>query len=167
MRVLAASSSPTYQEGPQMFTTLTGFPGSLFDELDRIEREMDMSFGERGLPSSIRAPAGRGFPPLNVGATPEAMEVFVFVPGVDPSGLEIMLDRGVLTIAGTRDKGIPEEGERLDVYKRERFHGAFKRVISLSEDVDPAQVKADYRDGVLRITAPRREKAQPQRIEVK
>jgi HSP20 family protein len=164
---MAAGSSATYQEGPRMFTTLTGFPGSLFDELDRIRREMDMSFGERGLPSSIRAAAGRGFPPLNVGATPEAMEVFVFVPGVDPSGLEIMLDKGVLTIAGTRDKGIPEEGERLDVYKRERFHGAFKRVISLSEDVDPAQVKADYRDGVLRITAPRGEMARPQRIEVK
>ena len=93
--------------------------------------------------------------------------MFVFVPGVDSSGLEITLDKGVLTVAGTRDNGIPEEGERLDVYKRERFHGAFKRVISLSEDVDTAQVKADYRDGVLRITAPRREKAQPQRIEVK
>jgi HSP20 family protein len=128
---------------------------------------MDTSFGERGLPSSIRAEAGRGFPPLNVGATPEAMEVFVFVPGVDASALEITLEKGVLTIAGTRGNGIPEEDERLDVYKRERFHGTFKRVISLSEDVDPAQVKADYRDGVLRITAPRREKTQPQRIEVK
>jgi len=164
---MAAGGNPTDQEDPNMFTTLTGFPGSLFDELDRIQREMDRSFSERGLPSSIRAAAGRGFPPLNVGATPEAMEVFVFVPGVDSSGLEITLDKGVLTIAGTRDDGIPEGGERLDVYKRERFHGTFKRVISLSEDVDPAQVKADYRDGVLRITAPRREKAQPQRIEVK
>jgi HSP20 family protein len=95
------------------------------------------------------------------------MEVFVFVPGVDSSGLEITLDRGVVTIAGTRDQGIPEASERLNVYKRERFHGAFKRVISLSDDVDPTQVKADYRDGVLRITAPRREKVQPQRIEVK
>ena len=150
-----------------MFTTRTGFPGSLFDELDRIQREMDTSFGERGLPSSIRAAAGRGFPPLNVGATPEAMEVFVFLPGVDASSLEITLDKGVLTVAGTRDNGIPEEGEQLNVYKRERFHGAFKRVISLSEDVAPAQVKADYRDGVLRINAPRREKAQPQRIQVK
>jgi HSP20 family protein len=60
-----------------MFTTFTGFSGSLFDEIDRIHREMDMSFNERGLPSSIRAAAGRGFPPLNVGATPEEMEVFV------------------------------------------------------------------------------------------
>ena len=150
-----------------MFTTLTGFPGSLLDELERMQREMDSSFGERGLPSSIRAAAGRGFPPLNVGATPEAVEVFAFLPGVDPAGLEITLDKGVLTIAGTRDDDLPEEGERLDVYKRERFHGAFKRVISLSEDVDPTRVKADYRDGMLRITASRREEARPQRIEIK
>jgi HSP20 family protein len=150
-----------------MFTTLTGFPGSLLDELERMQREMDSGFGERGLPSSIRAAAGRGFPPLNVGATPEAVEVFAFLPGVDPAGLEITLDKGVLTIAGTRDDALPEEGEQLVVYKRERFHGAFKRVISLSEDVDPTRVKADYRDGMLRITASRREEAQPQRIEIK
>ena len=150
-----------------MFTTLTSFPGSLLDELERMQREMDSAFGERGLPSSIRAAAGRGFPPLNVGATPEAMEVFAFLPGVDPAGLEITLDKGVLTIAGTRDDDLPEEGKRLDVYKRERFHGAFRRVISLREDVDPTRVKADYRDGVLRITASRREEARPQRIEIK
>ncbi len=150
-----------------MFTTLTSFPGNLFDEFDRMQREMDLLFGERGQPSSIRAAAGRSFPRLNVGATPEAVEVFAFLPGVDPAGLEITLDKGVLTIAGSRDDALPEEGERLDVYKRERFHGAFKRVISLSEDVDPAQVKADYRGGVLRITASRREEARPQRIEVK
>ncbi len=150
-----------------MFTTLTTFPGSLFDELDRMQREMDSSFGERGLPSSIRAAAGRGFPPLNVGATPEAVEVFAFLPGADPSRLEITLDKGVLTIAGSRDDTLPEEGERFSIYKRERFHGAFKRVISLSEDVDPTRVKAEYCDGVLRITASRREEARPQRIEVK
>ncbi len=150
-----------------MFTSLAAFPGSLFDELDRLQRETDRSFGERGLPSGIRAAAGRSFPPLNVGATPEAVEVFAFLPGVDPTGLEITLDKGVLTIAGTRDDALPEESERLNIYKRERFHGAFKRVISLSEDVDSARVKADYRDGVLRITAPRREEARPHRIEVK
>lgn len=150
-----------------MFTTLTSFPGSLLDELERMQREMDRSFGERGLPSSIRAAAGRGFPPLNVGATPEAVEVFAFLPGVEPAGLEITLDKGVLTIAGTRDDGLPEEDERHDIYKRERFHGSFKRVISLSEDVDPTRVTADYRDGVLRVTAARREEAQPQRIEIK
>jgi hypothetical protein len=72
---MAAGSNPTDQEDSPMFTTLTGFPGNLFEELDRIQREMDMSFGERGLPSSIRAAAGRGFPPLNVGATAEALEV--------------------------------------------------------------------------------------------
>lgn len=150
-----------------MFTTLTSFPGSLFDELERVQREMDSSFGQHGLPSSIRAAAGRGFPPLNVGTTPEAVEVFAFLPGVDPAGLEITLDKGVLTIAGTRDDGLPEESERLSVYKRERFHGAFKRVISLSEDVDPPRVKANYRNGMLHITAPRREEARPQRIEIK
>ena len=91
---MAAGGNPTDQEDPNMFTTLTGFPGSLFDELDRIQREMDISFSERGLPSSIRAAAERGFPPLNVGATPEAMEVLVFVPGVDTASRCAAVDLG-------------------------------------------------------------------------
>ena len=48
----------------------------------------------------------------------------------------------------------------------ERFTGRFRRVISLPDDVDANAVKADYRDGVLHVSIPRRESAQPRRIEV-
>ena len=52
------------------------------------------------------------------------------------------------------------------VYAQERFSGPFRRVVSLPEDVDPAQVQAAYRDGILRVTIGKRESSKPRRIEV-
>ena len=147
-----------------MFTTLTGFPGSLFDELDRIERERDRFFSERGLSSSIRAAAGRGFPPLNVGATPEAMEVFVFLPGVDASSLEITLDKGVLTIRGERSA--THNGVDREYRRRERANGTFMRQFTLPETVDAEHISATVTDGVLEIVIAKAQKPQPKKISV-
>jgi HSP20 family protein len=52
------------------------------------------------------------------------------------------------------------------VHIYERFSGRFRRVLTVSDDVDPATVSASYRDGVLHISARRRESAQPRRITV-
>ena len=51
-------------------------------------------------------------------------------------------------------------------YRQERFSGPFQRVIALPEDVDPDRVEAKYNDGVLQITARRRESAKPRQIAV-
>ena len=52
------------------------------------------------------------------------------------------------------------------VHINERFDGAFRRVVSLPQDVDPNGVSADYRDGVLRVTVKRLASSQPRRIAV-
>ena len=59
-----------------------------------------------------------------------------------------------------------EVDETADYYRRERFDGDFRRVITLPDDVDPERVDAKYRDGVLQITIQRREAAQPRQITV-
>jgi HSP20 family protein len=95
------------------------------------------------------------------------VEVFAFAPGLDPAALEVVLDRGVLTIAGERLPKLPaDDDEKSAVHINERFGGRFRRVVSLPDDVDPNGVSADYRDGVLHISVKRRESAQPRRITV-
>jgi len=141
------------------------FPGGLFSELDRLQRSLGPSFGLLGSPS-IRAVA-EPFPAINIGNTPEAVELYAFVPGVDASKLDISIDRGLLTLAGERAAAVPQDEERASVYANERFSGRFRRVVSLPEDIDPSKVAATCRDGVLRIRVGRRESAQPRRIEVK
>jgi HSP20 family protein len=149
-----------------MYESMLNFPGGVFGEFERLRREMDDVFGVSGLPSSIRSVAPGGVPAINVGRTPTSVEVYVFAPGMDPAKIDVTLDRGVLRIAGERPSAIPEGNEKVHVYSRERGTGSFMRAVSLPDDVDPNQVRASYRDGVLTVSVARRESAQPKRITV-
>jgi HSP20 family protein len=144
-----------------MYRTL--FPRDLFAELDRLQREMQEAYD---LSPSIRGLGRGGFPALNVGSTPQSVEIFAFAPGLDPATIEVDLDRGLLTIAGERAEDLSANEDGSAVHINERFSGRFRRVVSLSDDIDPNAVVADYRDGVLHISARRRESAQPRRISI-
>ncbi len=149
-----------------MYPSLLNFPGDVFAEFDALQRQMDRLLGPRGS-ASIRAVERGSFPAVNIGATPEAMEIYAFAPGIDASKLEVTVDKGLLTLAGERRLPAPEPGAKQSVYARERVDGSFRRVIALPEDADPERVDASYRDGVLRIRVLRREAARPRRIEVR
>ena len=148
-----------------MFPSLTRFPGDLFADFDGLQRQVEQLLGLRGMPSSIRA-AGRGaFPALNVGTTPDAVEIYAFAPGLDPAKVDVSVDRGLLTVSGERAEENTAESDT--VYARERFAGTFKRVVSLPEDADTGRVEASYRNGVLRIVVPKREASKPKRVEIR
>lgn len=139
------------------------FPRDMLAEMDRLQRDMQQAFD---LSPTIRGYGSNGFPALNVGATPQALEIFAFAPGVDPATLEINLERGLMTIAGERKSLLPDAQAKSAVHINERFEGPFRRVLTLSDDADPEAVEARLRDGVLRITVRRRASAQPRRIAV-
>jgi HSP20 family protein len=149
-----------------MYATIVNHPNSLFGQFERLRRELDDVFGLSGQPSSIRSVAPGTLPAVNVGRTPRSVEIYAFAPGLDASKIDITLDRGVLRISGERPSGLPDDTASLQVYTRERSAGSFSRTVSLPDDVDPAQVSARYRDGVLQISIARRESAQPKRISV-
>ncbi|MCP3870303.1 MAG: Hsp20/alpha crystallin family protein [Gammaproteobacteria bacterium] len=146
-----------------MFDSLINPEGSLFNDFRRMQLEMDELIANGRWPSSIRAVAQGTFPPINVGTTPDRVDVFVFVPGIDSSSLDISIQRNLLTIAGVR-RLITEEG--ANYYRNERFDGEFRRVITLPEDVDQEHVEADYTNGVLHVVIQRREVARPKQIPV-
>jgi HSP20 family protein len=135
----------------------------LFEQLSRLQNHFDQAFRPG---ASIRALSGASFPVLNVGSTPDTVEVMALAPGLDPSALQLTIDRGLLIISGQRQGQLPQQGERTSVYAQERYTGAFRRVISLPEDVDPAKVDANYKDGILRVTLSKREASKPRRIEI-
>jgi HSP20 family protein len=161
----AGAARPTdIQEVLKMFGSLTNFEGSLFDDLRRMQQEVEEMFGSRVWPAGIRSVARGTYPPINVGGTAEAVDVYLFAAGLDPAKLDISLQQNVLTVAGERKLELPED---VDYYRRERFTGAFKRVIALPDDVDPDKVDARYVDGILHIAIQRREAARPRQIQVK
>ena len=138
------------------------FPRDLFSEIDRLQRDMQQAFQQS---PGIRGLGRGGFPALNVGGTPAAVEVYAFAPGLDSAKIEVNLERGVLTIAGERPSTVMDS-EKATLHINERFAGRFRRVVSLPEDIDPNAVSADYRDGVLHISVQRHAATQPRRIEV-
>lgn len=138
---------------------------AVFGELNRLQGLLDQVFRPLDR-SSIRGPAGATFPVINVGTTPETVEVMAIAPGLDPGTLQVTVDRGLLTLAGERQSALPQGQEGLSVHARERFAGRFRRVVSLPQDADPGKIEATYREGILRITVAKRESSRPRRIEV-
>ena len=147
-----------------MFGGFRGMEGDLIDQFRRMERDIDRLFGNDPWPSGIRATARGTYPPINIGSTPEQIDIYLFAAGVDPNSLDISIQQNLLTVDGER-RLIREEG--ADYYRKERYDGKFHRVITLPEDADPEKVDASYRQGILRITVQRRASVRPRQIEVK
>ena len=139
--------------------------GSLYPELARLQQQLEEMFQPAGV-AGIRSLAYGAFPSINVGSTPDAVEVIAFAPGIDPKEIEITVDRGLLTIAGERRSDSAGQTTKANTYAQERFAGKFRRVISLPEDADPGKVDAKFRDGVLHVTVAKRESSKPRQISV-
>lgn len=147
-----------------MFGTTTNMPSSVFDELWRLQQEVDDLFGSWSSPLGIRSLPPGSFPAINVGQTSEGVDVYLFAPGIDPKSLDLAIQQNLLTVSGKREVKVQDEAS---YYRQERFSGEFRRVISLPEDVDPERVQAKYVDGIVQIGVQRRESARPRQIEIK
>ncbi len=86
------------------------------------------------------------------------------VPGVDKNDIEIDVENNILVIKGERkqDKEVKEE----NFYRRERLFGAFQRSFALPDGVATDEIKADHKDGVIKITIPKPKSRQPRKITV-
>jgi HSP20 family protein len=149
-----------------MYAASLRVPREVFSDFDQLQRQLAQAFS-RPRATRLRAASLSAFPAVNVGSTAEAVQVQVFVPGIDPDALDVTVDKGVLTISGERPSSLAQAGEGLTVHARERASGGFRRVVNLPEDVDAERIEARYQDGVLHIAIPRREAAKPRRIEVR
>jgi len=147
-----------------MFGNWPSYEGGLFNEFRRLEQDLDELLGRWRTPGSgIRSVSRDTFPPVNAGVTAEQVDVYMFAPGLDAKSLDVTVQNNLLTVAGERALDEPEDAT---YYRRERYGGQFHRVVTLPEDVDPDNVRASYREGVLHVTVPRQESTKPRRIEI-
>jgi HSP20 family protein len=137
--------------------------GGLIQEFWRLEQEMDELLGRWAWPHGIRSKARGTFPPMNIGVTPDHVEVYFFAPGLDPKSAEVSVQQNVLTVSGERQATAKAD---TTWFRKERFEGPFRRVINLPEDVAADRIRARYQDGILYVTAERPESAKPRQIEI-
>ena len=103
-------------------------------------------------------------PAVDIYETEHELVIKADLPEVDPKDLDIRVENNVLTIRGERkfEKKVNE-----DNYLRvERAYGSFSRSFSLANTVNPDAIKADYQNGVLTLSIPKREEAKPKQIRV-
>ncbi len=88
------------------------------------------------------------------------------IPGVDPKNIDISLEGDTLTVRGERSQERQVGQESESYQRRERFYGSFYRRFTLPDTADPDSVKAEYHNGVLKLTIPKQERARPRKISV-
>jgi len=125
--------------------------GDPFRQMDRLTNQ---------LLSGARTPMGM---PMDVWQSQDGYHVALDLPGVDPSSVEITSERNMLTIRAERR---PEYTSDDGVLVAERPQGSFTRQLQIGEALDAQKVQAAYDNGVLKMTIPLAESAQPRRIEV-
>jgi HSP20 family protein len=128
-----------------------------FRELDRLTQHF---FGTTQ-PGTWSRPASM---PIDAYRNGDEFVVAFDLPGVDPDGIEIDVERNVLTVRAERRP--IELGENAQVHLSERPLGAFSRQLFLGDTLDAERIRAAYENGVLVVRIPVAERAKPRKVAV-
>jgi len=139
-----------------------------FNDIENIQNAMNRMFNsslsrwlddEKGLLESAWSPA------IDVHESTNDIVVMADLPGVTKDDIDVSVHGDLLTIKG--EKKQEREEKDKDFVRTERFYGSFSKSITLPAEVDVAKVDANYKDGVLKLTLPKKEEAKPKQIQIK
>ena len=132
--------------------------GEEFNPFLTLHREMNRLFDDAF--RSFDAPALFGgmpsWPSIEVTETDKELRVSAELPGLEEKDVEVLLADGALTIRGERKSEVNDEERHFS----ERFYGSFERRIPVDWEVEPDKVKANFKNGVLKVAIPKSAKAQ-------
>jgi HSP20 family protein len=145
-----------------MRTTLTHFqPFRGVSTLqDQIHRLFDGAFD----PASDEANLTPWAPAVDIFETEQNLVVKADLPDLKPEELDIRVENNILTIRGERK--FEKKVDETNYLRVERSYGSFSRSFSLSNTVNTESIQADYKNGVLTLSIPKREEAKPKQIKV-
>jgi HSP20 family protein len=101
---------------------------------------------------------------IDVYQTPDDVIVLSTIAGVKSADLEITLNNDLLTVRGKRSN--PAEAKPEDYFYQENYWGSFSRSVILPVDVDGDKVRAELKDGILKVMLPKATRAKTKRIKV-
>ena len=106
----------------------------------------------------------RWSPSVDIAETDSGFEVRAELPGVKQDDVNVSVRDNVLTLRGEKRQEETDEGK--DYRRVERHYGSFQRAFTLPPNVNSEAITANYRDGVLTLTVPKVEEAQPKEIPI-
>jgi HSP20 family protein len=129
------------------------------DRFNRLFNEtFSRAFGDEEASARAWAPA------VDIFENGDSIVLKAELPGVDPKDVEVRVEDNTLYLKGERnfEKEVKEE----HYHRIERSYGPFSRSFALPGSIDSEKVAADYKDGVLTLTIPKREEAKPKTIKI-
>jgi len=132
---------------------------SLQEEVNRLfSTNLSRSFGDEGIGRGAWAPS------VDIYENKDQIVLEAELPGMKQEDFDLSIESNVITLRGERRF---EKTDETDNYHRvERSYGAFTRSFTLPQTVSAEEARAEYSNGVLRVTLPKREEAKSRRIEV-
>ena len=131
---------------------------------DRMNRMFDESYRGRGASEEDWALGGSWAPAVDIYEHEGNIVLTAELPGVDPKEVDIRVENNVLTLRGERKWST--EVNRESYHRVERAYGNFTRSFTLPNVVDTEKIKADFKDGMLKLVLPKKEEAKPKQISI-
>jgi HSP20 family protein len=103
-------------------------------------------------------------PPVDIYETEDAIVLKAELPGIDPEDVEVRVEDNTLYLKGERK--YEKEVNEQNYHRIERSYGSFARSFTLPNSISAEKVKAEYKDGLLTLTMPKREEAKPKTIKI-
>jgi len=129
------------------------------DQFNRLFNDTFARFFDEGSPATRTwAPA------VDIYETDQNVVLKAELPGVDPKDVEIRVEDGTLWLKGERK--FESEVKKEGYHRFERTYGTFARAFPLPSSVNSEKAKAEYSNGVLTLTLPKREEAKPKTIKI-
>jgi HSP20 family protein len=107
---------------------------------------------------------GTWVPRVDVREEADRFVILADLPGIDPAGIEVQMDKNVLTLKGERKSETKEDGAKFT--RVERRYGSFERRFTLPESADAEGISAVGKHGVLEISIPKKPELAPRRIAI-
>jgi HSP20 family protein len=108
--------------------------------------------------------AGNFTPPVDIYEDENAIHVKADLPGIDPNSLDVRVEGNRLLLRGERN--FEKETKKENFFRIERSYGSFIRAFTLPHNIQADRIDAQYRNGELNISLPKREDAKPKQIKV-
>jgi HSP20 family protein len=131
---------------------------------DRMNRLFHESYRSQPADDEDWALGGSWAPAVDIYEHENNIVLKAELPGVDPKDVDIRLENNTLTVRGERK--LDSEVKKESYHRVERAYGTFTRSFTLPTVVNQASIKAEFKDGVLRLTLPKREEAKPKQIQI-
>jgi HSP20 family protein len=143
---------------------IPAFTVSPLRELARLENEINRIFKEL-VPAEQTAEVVVWSPRVDVYEKDNNVVIEAEIPGAKKEDIEVKVKDNAVVVRGEVKK--EEEKKEENYYRRERFYGKFERVIPLPADVKIEEAKAEYQDGILKLTIPKSVQEKEVKIEIK